>query len=162
MLGSLLLLLYFYYLLQYLLLLILHLDPGSPSISTHFAWHIIDTIAFASAAMGSGSLPSPPAEDHKSTLSRKSTSSSTKSVKPVHRTSKRASSSAATIHHHDHVTHTTGMDGRHKRVWKACERCRMKKTKARFLVLCILSPLSTNTGSSVTANFPASDARTMV
>ncbi|EYB21276.1 hypothetical protein FG05_08502 [Fusarium graminearum] len=65
--------------------------------------------------MGSGSLPSPPAEDHKSTLSRKSTSSSTKSVKPVHRTSKRASSSAATIHHHDHVTHTTGMDGRHKR-----------------------------------------------
>ncbi|KAM0561154.1 hypothetical protein ACHAPJ_003658 [Fusarium lateritium] len=79
--------------------------------------------------MGSGSLPSPPAEDHKSTLSRKSTSSSTKSVKPVHRTSKRASSSAATIHHHDHVTHTTGMDGRHKRVWKACERCRMKKTK---------------------------------
>ncbi|KAF4986672.1 hypothetical protein FGRMN_10724 [Fusarium graminum] len=80
--------------------------------------------------MGSGSLPSPPAEDHKSTTSRKSTSSSTKSVKPVHRTSKRASSSAATIHHHDHVTHTTGMDGRHKRVWKACERCRMKKTKA--------------------------------
>ncbi|KAK6713896.1 hypothetical protein SNK04_004859 [Fusarium graminearum] len=79
--------------------------------------------------MGSGSLPSPPAEDHKSTLSRKSTFSSTKSVKPVHRTSKRASSSAATIHHHDHVTHTTGMDGRHKRVWKACERCRMKKTK---------------------------------
>ncbi|RBR15387.1 uncharacterized protein FIESC28_07322 [Fusarium coffeatum] len=64
--------------------------------------------------MGSGSLPSPPAEDHKSTLSRKSTSSSTKSVKPVHRTSKRASSNAAAIHHHDHVTHTTGMDGRHK------------------------------------------------
>jgi hypothetical protein len=21
------------------------------------------------------------------------------------------------------------IDGRHKRVWKACERCRMKKTK---------------------------------
>ncbi|KAF4975429.1 hypothetical protein FZEAL_7777 [Fusarium zealandicum] len=77
--------------------------------------------------MGSSSLPSPPAEDNKSILSRKS--SSTKSVKPVHRASKRASSSAATIHHHDHVTHTTGMDGRHKRVWKACERCRMKKTK---------------------------------
>ncbi|KAF7553993.1 hypothetical protein G7Z17_g3237 [Cylindrodendrum hubeiense] len=79
--------------------------------------------------MGSHSLPSPPADDHKSTLSRKSTSSSTKSVKPVHRASKRASSSAATIHHHDHVAHSAGMDGRHKRVWKACERCRMKKTK---------------------------------
>ncbi|KAJ3467235.1 hypothetical protein MRS44_004799 [Fusarium solani] len=78
--------------------------------------------------MGSSSLPSPPAEDHKSTLSRKSTSSA-KSVKPVHRASKRASSSAAAIHHHDHITHTAGMDGRHKRVWKACERCRMKKTK---------------------------------
>lgn len=78
--------------------------------------------------MGSQGLPSPPAEDHKSTLSRKSTTS-TKSVKPVHRTSKRASSSAATIHHHDHITQSAGMDGRHKRVWKACERCRMKKTK---------------------------------
>ncbi|KAH7168848.1 hypothetical protein DER46DRAFT_502169 [Fusarium sp. MPI-SDFR-AT-0072] len=76
--------------------------------------------------MGSGSLPSPPAEDHKSTLSRKSTSSSSKSVKPVHRTSKRASSSAATIHHHDHVTHTTGMDGRHKRCDGEfpCKRCK--------------------------------------
>ncbi|RKK65419.1 hypothetical protein BFJ69_g16300 [Fusarium oxysporum] len=82
--------------------------------------------------MGSGSLPSPPAEDHKSTLSRKSTLSSTKSIKPVHRTSKQASSNAATVHHYDHVTHTTGMDSRYKRVWKACERCRMKKTKARF------------------------------
>ncbi|KAH7235853.1 hypothetical protein BKA59DRAFT_459414 [Fusarium tricinctum] len=76
--------------------------------------------------MASGSLPSPPAEEHKSTLSRKSTSSSTKSVKPVHRTSKRASSSAATIHHHDHVTHTTGMDGRHKRCDGEfpCKRCK--------------------------------------
>lgn len=78
--------------------------------------------------MGSNSLPSPPAEDQKSNISRKS-SSSTKSVKPTHRASKRASSSAATIHHHDHLTHSAGMDGRHKRVWKACERCRMKKTK---------------------------------
>ncbi|KAF5566418.1 zinc cluster transcription factor [Fusarium napiforme] len=101
--------------------------------------------------MGSGSLPSPPAEDHKSTLSRKSTSSSSKSVKPVHRTSKRASSSAATIHHHDHVTHTTGMDGRHKRVWKACERCRMKKTKARFQYYSSLTPPFTNTNSICTA-----------
>ncbi|KAJ9419572.1 hypothetical protein QL093DRAFT_2101601 [Fusarium oxysporum] len=79
--------------------------------------------------MGTGSLTSPLVEDHKSTLSRKSISSSTKSVKPMHRPSKRASSSAATIHRHDHIPHKTGMDGRNKRVWKACERCRMKKTK---------------------------------
>ncbi|KAM6514065.1 Fluconazole resistance protein 1 [Fusarium falciforme] len=79
--------------------------------------------------MGSSSLPSPPAEGHKSTLSRKSTSSSCKLVKPVYRAPKRASSRAATIHHHDHVTHAAGMGARHKRVWKACERCRMKKTK---------------------------------
>ncbi|KAH7114598.1 hypothetical protein EDB81DRAFT_822198 [Dactylonectria macrodidyma] len=76
--------------------------------------------------MGSNSQPSPPAEGYKLTLSRNSTSS-IKSI--MHRTSKRASSSAATIHHHDHVTHTAGIDGRHKRVRKACERCRMKKTK---------------------------------
>ena len=25
-------------------------------------------------------------------------------------------------------------DGRHKRVWKACERCRMKKTKVSFVI----------------------------
>ncbi|UKZ76720.1 hypothetical protein TrVFT333_004429 [Trichoderma virens FT-333] len=80
------------------------------------------------------SLPSPPAEDNKSststspsTLSRKASGSSTKPIKANHRTSKRAGSNAASMHHHEQVTH--GMDGRHKRVWKACERCRMKKTK---------------------------------
>ncbi|KAL7789604.1 hypothetical protein V8C43DRAFT_285944 [Trichoderma afarasin] len=80
------------------------------------------------------SLPSPPAEDNKSststspsTLSRKASGSSTKAIKANHRTSKRAGSNAASLHHHEQVTH--GMDGRHKRVWKACERCRMKKTK---------------------------------
>ncbi|KAH6959604.1 hypothetical protein BKA56DRAFT_501098 [Ilyonectria sp. MPI-CAGE-AT-0026] len=66
--------------------------------------------------MGPSSLPSPPIKVHESTLSRRSTSSSTKSAKPIHRTSKQASSSA-------------GMGGRYKRAWKACERCRMKKTK---------------------------------
>ncbi|CAI6019211.1 unnamed protein product [Clonostachys chloroleuca] len=78
---------------------------------------------------GSHKLPSPPAEESKPSPSRK-TSSSSKSAKPVHRVSKRASSSAATTHHHDQVAHSTDMDGRHRRVWKACERCRMKKTKA--------------------------------
>ncbi|KAH6983863.1 hypothetical protein EDB80DRAFT_875370 [Ilyonectria destructans] len=66
--------------------------------------------------MGPSSLPSPSIKVHESTLSRRSTSSSTKSAKPIHRTSKQASSSA-------------GMGGRYKRAWKACERCRMKKTK---------------------------------
>ncbi|PHH87529.1 hypothetical protein CDD83_8741 [Cordyceps sp. RAO-2017] len=75
--------------------------------------------------------PSPPAEDSKTTLSRKNTTSSTssKSVKSTSRVSKRANSTAAATVHHDHVAHGVGMDGRHKRVWKACERCRMKKTK---------------------------------
>ncbi|KAL7812852.1 N-terminal fungal transcription regulatory domain-containing protein [Trichoderma aethiopicum] len=81
------------------------------------------------------SLPSPPSEDSKSsnsppisTIPRKSSGSNTKPVKGTNRASKRAGSGAAAMHHrHDQVTH--GMDGRHKRVWKACERCRMKKTK---------------------------------
>ncbi|KAJ6443951.1 C6 transcription factor [Purpureocillium lavendulum] len=84
------------------------------------------------SAMGSHNLPSPPAEEGK--LGRKGTStssssSSSKSTKPSNRASKRANSGVAAAHHHDHVTHAAGMDGRHKRVWKACERCRMKKTK---------------------------------
>ncbi|KND87394.1 Fluconazole resistance protein 1 [Tolypocladium ophioglossoides CBS 100239] len=80
----------------------------------------------------SHSLPSPPADEHKSGLSRKGTSSSSKSAKSANRVSKRANSNSAVavaVHHHDHVTNGAGMDGRHKRVWKACERCRMKKTK---------------------------------
>lgn len=78
--------------------------------------------------MGLHNLPSPPAEEGKSGASRKSSSGS-KSARSTSRVSKRASASAAAAHHHDHITHGAGMDGRHKRVWKACERCRMKKTK---------------------------------
>ncbi|PNY26030.1 Fluconazole resistance protein 1 [Tolypocladium capitatum] len=84
----------------------------------------------------SNSLPSPPADEHKSGLPRKGASSSSKSAKSANRISKRANSNinaaaaaAAAINHYDHLTHGAGMDGRHKRVWKACERCRMKKTK---------------------------------
>ncbi|KAK6224927.1 hypothetical protein QIS74_03254 [Colletotrichum tabaci] len=73
--------------------------------------------------MGSG-LPTPPLEDQKS---RKSSSSS-KSIKPNRHTAKRASPHNAT-QHHDHASQGMSADGRHKRVWKACERCRMKKTK---------------------------------
>ncbi|KAH7202884.1 uncharacterized protein BKA55DRAFT_698827 [Fusarium redolens] len=67
------------------------------------------------------SFASPPIKAHESTLSRRSTSSSTKSVKPMHRTSKQASPIA-------------GIDSRYRRAWKACERCRMKKTKDDDLV----------------------------
>lgn len=87
--------------------------------------------------MGSHNLPSPPAEEAKAALSRKSTSSSTKSTKLAHRISKRAGSTgnAAHAHHHEQVTQGAGMDSRHKRVWKACERCRMKKTKVRLALI---------------------------
>ncbi|TDZ34225.1 Fluconazole resistance protein 1 [Colletotrichum spinosum] len=73
--------------------------------------------------MGSG-LPTPPLEDQKP---RKSSASS-KSIKPNRHTAKRAGPHNATSHH-DHPATAMSADGRHKRVWKACERCRMKKTK---------------------------------
>lgn len=80
------------------------------------------------------SLPTPPNEEHQkpSMMSRKSSGSS-KAVKQIHRASKRASNPH--VHAHppspvsDTHSHHTVADGRHKRVWKACERCRMKKTK---------------------------------
>ncbi|KAJ4147712.1 hypothetical protein LMH87_002220 [Akanthomyces muscarius] len=72
--------------------------------------------------MGSHNLPSPPAEDGKAKKA------SGKATKPSHRASKRANTASA-AHHHDIIAGAAGMDGRHKRVWKACERCRMKKTK---------------------------------
>ncbi|KAF6513230.1 hypothetical protein HZS61_007488 [Fusarium oxysporum f. sp. conglutinans] len=78
--------------------------------------------------MGSYSLPSPPA-DQRASLLRKNSSSSAKPVEPVHCRLKGVSSSAAMMHHHYHRPHSPGMDGPRKRVRKACERCRMKKTK---------------------------------
>ncbi len=69
-------------------------------------------------------------EDSKSHLSRKPS----KTSKQLSRSSKRSNPST------EHST--VVLDGRHKRVWKACERCRMKKTKVcvdRFCqVLCNL------------------------
>ncbi|KAK0668133.1 hypothetical protein QBC41DRAFT_226869 [Cercophora samala] len=71
-------------------------------------------------------LPTPPNEDF---LGHKRHHTMSKSVKAVHRSSKRTS-----YHGHPpspvqdaHSSHSG--DARHKRVWKACERCRMKKTK---------------------------------
>jgi len=88
------------------------------------------------------SLPTPPNEDHLKPQSFKRPHSGSKTVKTVHRVSKRAST-----HGHppspstDSHSHSVG-DGRHKRVWKACERCRMKKTKVRHHIL-IISPTFT-------------------
>ncbi|KAL5584089.1 hypothetical protein FOVSG1_015440 [Fusarium oxysporum f. sp. vasinfectum] len=80
--------------------------------------------------MRSGSLPDPSAEEPKLTFWRNSTSASIEPIQPVRCSSKRASSSAATIHRHRHrATHATGTDGRNKRVRKACEQCRMRKSK---------------------------------
>ncbi|TVY82019.1 Fluconazole resistance protein [Lachnellula suecica] len=63
-------------------------------------------------------LPTPPIEDQKSQHMRRQSSKVSKSLS---RSSKRTTIS----HEHNPIA----MDGRHKRVWKACERCRMKKTK---------------------------------
>ncbi|KAI1815643.1 hypothetical protein GGS20DRAFT_323573 [Poronia punctata] len=64
---------------------------------------------------------------------RRSTVPSGKTVKPTHRVTKRTgtthSHSSALVHDHTPLSPSNGMDNRHKRVWKACERCRMKKTK---------------------------------
>ncbi|EXA30371.1 hypothetical protein FOVG_18242 [Fusarium oxysporum f. sp. pisi HDV247] len=80
--------------------------------------------------MRPGSLPAPPDEEPKLTFCRNSTSASIKPIQPVRRNSKRACSSAATIHQYRHrATNATGMDGRNKRVQKACEKCRMRKSK---------------------------------
>ncbi|KAG9242335.1 N-terminal fungal transcription regulatory domain-containing protein [Calycina marina] len=66
----------------------------------------------------SSSLSTPPLEEN--TKSHQNRKPIKKSNSPS-RTSKRASNG----HQHGAVV----ADGRHKRVWKACERCRMKKTK---------------------------------
>ncbi|ENH66353.1 putative transcriptional regulatory protein [Fusarium oxysporum f. sp. cubense] len=80
--------------------------------------------------MISGNLPDPPAEEPKLTFCLNSTSASIKPIQPVRRNSKRACQSAAKVHQDRHrATHTTGMEGRNKRMQKACEQCRMRKSK---------------------------------
>ncbi|KAK3310801.1 uncharacterized protein B0T15DRAFT_50623 [Chaetomium strumarium] len=75
------------------------------------------------------SLPTPPNEELASRpQASKRSHAGSKPVKTIHRPLKRTST-------HTHPpspardTHSQNGDGRHKRVWKACERCRMKKTK---------------------------------
>ena len=85
-------------------------------------------------------LPTPPNEDHLKSHASKKQHSNSKPVKAVHRGSKRATTHAhhpPSPSHESSHTHSSS-DGRHKRVWKACERCRMKKTKV-FLSLPRLS-----------------------
>jgi hypothetical protein len=109
--------------------------------------------------MGPHNLLPPPADDPKATLSRKNTSSSTPSPKPVHRVAKRTESTAGMTHNHDHASRCFGMDGRHKRIRKACERCRMKKTKVCSNELNDTQEQATSdTNPSVTMSFPANAA----
>ncbi|KFY48765.1 hypothetical protein V495_01045 [Pseudogymnoascus sp. VKM F-4514 (FW-929)] len=76
------------------------------------------------------SLPSPPSTDNDATHKSKPTKR-TKTSKPGPRGAKRVTAAAAAAA----AAVASGSrspemgDGRHKRVWKACERCRMKKTK---------------------------------
>ncbi|KFY41268.1 hypothetical protein V494_03089 [Pseudogymnoascus sp. VKM F-4513 (FW-928)] len=59
----------------------------------------------------------------------KPTSKRTKTSKPGPRGAKRVSAAAAAATGGSGSRSPEMGDGRHKRVWKACERCRMKKTK---------------------------------
>ncbi|KAI0487583.1 hypothetical protein F4859DRAFT_262523 [Xylaria cf. heliscus] len=81
-------------------------------------------------------IPTPPIEENNMKTSttqapaRRSTAPNTKSVKPISRGTKRSATHLAHSPVRDHVPLSPhGTDNRHKRVWKACERCRMKKTK---------------------------------
>lgn len=114
-------------------------------------------------------LPNSSTDNQRGSLQRTNTSPSSsassagKTIKGTHRNPKRAGSNAASSHHHDHLTQATStLDGRHKRVWKACERCRMKKTKVcvcvRFTCSYIEDMLIPYLDSA-TANFPANGAR---
>ncbi|KAL2262145.1 hypothetical protein VTK26DRAFT_2345 [Humicola hyalothermophila] len=72
-------------------------------------------------------LPTPPSEDLAKFQGVKRQHSAGKPVKRViKRTSTLARHSTPSPVTDSHSQHS---DGRHKRVWKACERCRMKKTK---------------------------------
>ncbi|KFZ18604.1 hypothetical protein V502_04030, partial [Pseudogymnoascus sp. VKM F-4520 (FW-2644)] len=72
------------------------------------------------------SLPSPPSTDND--VTHKKPSKRTKSSKPGPRGAKRVTAAVAQGGASGSRSPEMG-DGRHKRVWKACERCRMKKTK---------------------------------
>ena len=105
-------------------------------IPTRSAWRNYRT-------MGVNSMPTPPSEEvsrhipQSPASSRRSTAGSLKSVvKPTNRISKRASIHASSRLDHAALHGTHHVDNRHKRVWKACERCRTKKTKVRFLFIC--------------------------
>ncbi|KAH8844420.1 hypothetical protein MCOR27_011468 [Pyricularia oryzae] len=77
--------------------------------------------------MGSG-LPTPPRDDHAKPHASRKTTSGPKPMKAPQRSSKRAPASAHSPTSSLGRTLSTG-ESRGKRVWKACERCRMKKTK---------------------------------
>ena len=106
-------------------------------------------------------LPTPPNEELVRPHGLKKPHAASKSIKTVHRTLKRT-----TPHGHppspSRDSHSIQGDGRHKRVWKACERCRMKKTKVDYcpshLQWTRASPADTM--PSATVNFRARGVRT--
>ncbi len=74
-------------------------------------------------------LPTPPSEELSKPLVLKRAHGASKPVKAPHRTLKRTSTHGRPPSP-TRDTHSQHGDGKHRRVWKACERCRMKKTKA--------------------------------
>jgi len=102
-------------------------------------------------------LPTPPVEDKPAPhAGSRRTTSTKKSSATSQRATKRTSASLS--HEHGAVV----IDGRHKRVWKACERCRMKKTKVHPCFLTFPSSDSTSADDiSAMASHRVRDARTM-
>ena len=94
--------------------------------------------------------PSSPGLDSKSNIARRLPKIST--TTSTNRMSKRSSASSGS---------SDSVDGRPKRVWKACERCRMKKTKV-CICLEMGGALNFYWFLSVTENRLASDAEMMV
>ena len=106
------------------------------------------------------SIPTPPTEEHGLKPSRKT--SSGKAGKASHRASKRiGGTSIISAASSQSEPHSPTSDGRHKRVWKACERCRMKKTKVGLSVsyLSLFSALLL-THTSAMASSPVRGVRT--
>ena len=124
------------------------------------------------------SLPSPPLDgQHKphpttttsSTTTTKRHNTGAKPTKPAHRVTKRSSTTMSHSHIHspipsDSQSAHSMADARHKRVWKACERCRMKKTKVirRFppVLISLSVVVGPLTAASVTESFHVRGART--
>lgn len=106
--------------------------------------------------MGSGSFHALPLEDNELKALGKTS-------KPSHLTSVRAKN-ASTALHRDAVAGAALIRGRRKRVWKACERCRLKQSKVRSsssLYPNLARIYTNNVSYSVMVNFLVNAARMM-